>query len=176
MSELDSKIKKILQNEGFYNDALYLADYDSFEEIPLFSRWKSVSFLKKKSFDENNKLLISHAVKLVEHALKVSLINAGKEAHEDFFCCVTLTKWDNVDEINCITPNIYITRRRKWLFSYINLKKTFSKEETLALKYIHELGLYNYDVYISGESDDIRRVYIINDIYSQIISPNDDVV
>lgn len=47
MSELYSKIKKILQNEGFDNDELYLADYDSFEEIPLFSRWKSVSFLKK---------------------------------------------------------------------------------------------------------------------------------
>ena len=85
MNKLDIKIQKILKNEGFYNDEIYYADYDSFEEIPLFSRWKSVSFLKKTPFDENNKLLISHAVKLAEHAMKVSSLNIEKKEYEDFF-------------------------------------------------------------------------------------------
>lgn len=167
MNKLDSKIRKIIKNEGFYNDEIYCADYDSFEEIPLFSRWKNISFLKDTSFDENNKLLISHAVNLAEHAIKVSCLNAG-ETHGDFFCCVTLTKWDSVDEINCITPNIYITRKREWLFSYVKLKQTDSKEEKLTMKYIKELDLTDYGVYVSGQCDNIRRVYIINNIYSQI--------
>ena len=170
MSKLDSKIKKILKNEGFYDDEIYCADYDSFEEIPLFSRWKSVSFLKDTPFDENNKLLISHAVKLAEHAMKVSFLNTEKDEHEDFFCCVTLTKWDSIDEINCITPNIYITRKKKWLFSYVQLRQTASKEEILTIKYINALGLSDYGVYISGKNDSVRRVYIIKKSYRQIKS------
>lgn len=176
MSKLDSKIKKILENEGFYNDEIYFSDYDSFEEIPLFSRWKSVSFLKDTPFDENNKLLISHAVKLAEHAMKVSFLNTKKEEYEDFFCCVTITKWDSMDEINCITPNIYITRKKKWLFSYVKLRKTASKEEILTIKYINELGLTDYSVYISGKNDSVRRVYIINNSYRQIKSDDDEII
>ncbi|MGT8859235.1 Imm15 family immunity protein [Enterobacter sp. 186315] len=169
MSKLDSKIKKIIQNEGFTNDEIFYADYDSFEEIPLFSRWKSIAFLKKTPFDENNKLLILHAVKLAEHAREIAFINTKEDVHKDFFCCVTLTKWDCIDEINCITPNIYITRRRKWLFTYVKLKQTSSEEEMLAMKYINELGLTNYSVYISegngNGNGNVSRVYIINNTY-----------
>jgi hypothetical protein len=171
MNKLDSRIEKIIKKEGFYNDEIYYADYDSFEEIPLFSRWKSISFLKDNSFDENNKLLISHAISLAEYAITVSYRKA-KEKHEDFFCCVTLTKWDDIEEINCITPNIYISRKKKWLFSYVKLKKTASREESLIMKYINELGLVGYGVYISGESSNIRRVYIISDIYSELYNPD----
>lgn len=165
MSELDSKIKKVLEDEGFYDDEIYCADYDLFEEIPLFSRWKSVSFLKNTPFDENNKLLISHAVTLAEHAMKVSAVNTEKKEREDLFCCVTLTKWDSMDEINCIIPNIYMTRKKRWLFSYVKLRQTASKEERLTVKYINELGLTDYGVYISGGGDSVRRVYIINNAY-----------
>lgn len=166
MNKLNLKIKKIITKEGFYNDEIYRADYDSFEEIPLFSRWKDISFLKGNSFDENNKALISQAVELVEYATKISSSNT-EGAHDDFFCCVTLTKWDCMCEINCITPNIYITKKKKWLFSYVKFKQTSSKEEVLTIKYISEIGLGNYGVYISGGSDDVRRVYIIKDAYIQ---------
>ena len=58
-------------------------------------------------------------------------------------------------------------------FSFIKLRKTSSKEEILTIKYINELGLNNYSVYISGENDNIRRVYIINNTYKNIRNDDD---
>lgn len=112
MSKLDSKIKKIIQNEGFTNDEIFYADYDSFEEIPLFSRWKSIAFLKKTPFDENNKLLILHAVKLAEHAREIAFINTKEDVHKDFF-------------LLCNANEMGLHRRNKLHYSkYLYNKKT----------------------------------------------------
>lgn len=166
---LDVKIKQLILKEGFDNENLYFAEYETFEEIPLFSRWKNINFLKNTPVDENNKLLISNAISLAEHADEVACNKLGLD-YADYFCCVTLTKWDSIDEIKCITPNIYITRRRKWLFSHVTLKKSSTKEELITTRYVKDLGLENYEVCISGLLDgNVNRVYIVNDKFNCII-------
>lgn len=53
----------------------------------------------------------------------------------------------------------------------MKLKQTSSEEEMLAMKYINELGLTNYSVYISegngngNGNGNVSRVYIINNTY-----------
>lgn len=163
MNKLDAQIKRLIKKEGLDNEVLYYANYETFEEIPLFSRWKDIEFLKFRSFDSNNILLISHAISLSEHANRIAFDKLGGD-YAEYFCCVTLTKWDCINEINCITPNLYITRRKSWLFSYVQLYKANSKEELIAKNYIKELGVPGYGVYISKRVDgNVNRVYLVND-------------
>lgn len=162
MNKLDMNIANLLKKEGFDNDQLYYSDYETFEEIPLFSRWNHIEFLKKRARDDNNKLLISHAITLSKHAITLASNNLKKD-YLEYFCCVTLTHWDCIDEINCITPNLYISRRKSWLLSNIKLHSTSSEKESIAKRYIQELGLSDYEAYISSPlGGDINRVYIIN--------------
>lgn len=163
MNEIDKKIYKLIEKEGLYNDEVYFADYETFEEIPLFSRWSQVDFLKGRAIDDNNLLLISHAISLSDYANNSAYTRLGSECL-DYFCCVTLTKWDCIDEIKCITPNLYISRRKSWIFSYVKFHKSHSKEELTTMKYIKKLGISNYGVYISKlVNGNVNRVYIVND-------------
>lgn len=163
VSKIDIKVKQLIEKEGLDNEDLYYADYETFEEIPLFSRWSQIDFLKERPFDDNNLLLISHAITLSENANNLAYTKLGGE-HSEYFCCVTLTKWDCVAEINCITPNLYITRRKSWVFSYVKFRQTHSKEELIAKNYIKKLGVSNHGIYISKLVDgNVNRVYIVNE-------------
>jgi hypothetical protein len=163
MNKMDAKVKKLLIKEGFDNEELFYADYETFEEIPLFSRWHHIEFLKNRTLNDNNLLLISNAIGLSENANSIAREKLG-DAYSEYFCCVTLTQWDCVGEINCITPNLYITRRKSWLFSYVKLHKTNSKEEVVTTQYINSLGVLGYGVYTSNLVDgSVNRVYIVNE-------------
>lgn len=169
MHKFDKKMQSIIKKERLDDPSILFSDYETFEEIPLFSRWSHIYFLKNMPFDSNNKFLIKHAIRLSDHAMEIACAKKNPDL-DDFFCCVTLTNWDYVDEINCITPNIYVTKRASWLFSYVKLKKTMSEEEVLITNYINEIGLIGYSTYVSGASVDVSRVYIVKDKFIPIIN------
>lgn len=52
MSSLLDEMKLLLKKEGLLQKDIYFAEYDTFEEIPLFSHDSHIDFLKDFTFDE----------------------------------------------------------------------------------------------------------------------------
>lgn len=162
MKKYKKEFISLLKKEGLDNIELYFSDYDTFEEIPLFSRWANIHFLDEIDFDEKNKILICEAIELVSNILKEAPDYLGEQFNE-YFICVSITNWEDIEDINCITPNIYISKRKTWLLSYLNMEKKNSYEEGLIDTYLSSLGLNEYISYVTHNFDkESRRVYIIN--------------
>ncbi|BDR57621.1 Imm15 family immunity protein [Xylocopilactobacillus apicola] len=60
---------------------------------------------------------------------------------------VSITDWDNYEEINCLIPNLFISPRKDWLLSKLKLRSTQTVEENLVLEYLFSLDRMDYKVY-----------------------------
>ncbi|MCL2892221.1 Imm15 family immunity protein [Brenneria tiliae] len=161
MKIFDREMKRLLHKEGLDKVDVYYADYDSFEEVPLFSRWNQISFLSSLSFDEKNKLFIKKGTELVSYFYKKSKEYLDKDEQKDYFICMSLTGWDDCEEINCLTPNIVLSRRKGWLLTNLKLKKTGTDEERLVKEYLSYLALTDFDVFVSEGGKANKRVYVV---------------
>lgn len=155
MIDFDKEMQKLIKKEGLDDPSIFFADYDTFEEIPLFSRWKNISFLSPLSFNEKNKVLIKTGLELIHNSKKCECNDI-----DDYFICLSLTNWDDYEEINCLTPNIYISRRKEWLLSNLKLRETQTIEENIIREYLFSLGLPDRKVFISEGFSENKRVYI----------------
>ncbi|MBI0552091.1 Imm15 family immunity protein [Pectobacterium parmentieri] len=158
MKKIDKEMRKLIKKEGLDNPSIFFADYDTFEEIPLFSRWKNISFLSFLSFNEKNKVLIKKCLDLIyENRTIINNENIG-----DYFICLSLTNWDDYDEIGCLTPNIFISLRKKWLLSFLNLRETQTIEENITREYLFSIGVSDCSVFISDNFKENKRVYVVS--------------
>lgn len=170
MSSLLDEMKLLLKKEGLLQKDLYFAEYDTFEEIPLFSRESHIDFLKDFTFDEKNTILINQAIGLADNAQK-NAAGSLEQAADDYFICVSVTGWEDIKQTNCITPNLYISRRKDWLLSCLNLEQHHTPQEVLINRYLLASGLEEYLAYSSkSASGDSIRIYIVNQRYFQLHS------
>lgn len=161
MNGVDKKIQQLIKKEGLKDPALFFADYDTLEEIPLFSRWDDISFLSLLSFDEKNKILLNSAIKLVTNQTKLAENWLGKDRSADFLACVTLTGWNDAEKMGSLRPNILLTRRKKWLLSHLNLKHAKVSEEKLTAKYLTAISASQFCALTSDGFSLNKRVYVI---------------
>ncbi|WP_159566460.1 Imm15 family immunity protein [Budvicia diplopodorum] len=170
MSGLLDEMKMLLKKEGLLQKDLYFADYETFEEIPLFSRTAHIDFLQDFTFDEENTILINQAIGLADNAHKTAIGSLANDA-DDYFVCVSITGWKDIKELNCLTPNLYISRRRAWLLSCLNLEQHHTAQEVLINRYLLASGLEEYMAYSSKSAGgDPVRIYIVNQRYFQLHS------
>jgi len=153
-------MQKLIKKEGLNDPSIFFSDYDTFEEIPLFSRWKNISFLSSFSFNEKNKALIKKGLELVSESISCS--QNYRDNVSDYFICLSLTSWDDYEEINCLTPNIFISRRKEWIHSNLKLREAQTIEENIIREYLFSLGVFDCRVLISDGFNKSKRVYVIN--------------
>lgn len=165
MKNFDKEFKRLLHKEGLDNTDVYFADYDTFEEIPLFSRLSSISFLSSLSFDEKNRLFLNVGMDLISYFAGKARDYLDYSEAEDYFICFSLTGWDDYEETNCLTPNIFLSRRKKWILSNLKLQQTHSNEERIVKEYLSSLDLNEsrYDAYVSNGFTKNKRVYIVSE-------------
>ncbi|MBW7619901.1 Imm15 family immunity protein [Citrobacter portucalensis] len=159
MSKFDKEMQKLIKKEGLNDSSIFFSDYETFEEIPLFSRWKNISFLSSLSFNEKNKVLIKKGLELIADGNSCS--HNYMDNVSNYFICLSLTNWDDYEEINCLTPNIFISRRKEWLLSNLKLRETQTIEENIIREYLFSLGASDCKVFISDGFSKSKRVYII---------------
>ena len=145
---LEMELSLLVEKEGLNNPEVYYKDYESFEEIPLFSRWDHISFLQSYSFNEKNKILIRKGLELVSFVEKKSIKHLKASELKDYFACLTITDWDDYEEKNCLSVNIFITRKKQWILSHLRLKQKSSIEENLVKEYLCSLNADEFDVYV----------------------------
>lgn len=162
MSMFEKEMEKLKKKEGLDDLSIFFADYETFEEIPLFSRWNNISFLSSLTFNEKNKVLVESSINIVSLCLKEAENYLKKEELDDYFICTTLTGWDDYDEINCLNANIFISRRKSWLLTHLNLSKRNSIEENLISEYLLSFSNPNLDVFCANEFEFNKRVFLVN--------------
>jgi len=163
MNHIDKKIQNLIKKGGLDNPRVYFAEYDTFEEIPLFSRWNDISFLSHLSFDERNKVLLKAAIDLLKKNAKAAKSIAKDVEIADFFSCITITGWDDAIEMGSLRPNILLTQRKKWLLSNLNLKQSDVPEANLIKDYLSSISDLNHSTFISNGFEKNKRVYVIAD-------------
>ncbi|WP_416410787.1 Imm15 family immunity protein [Pantoea sp. App145] len=162
MSIFEKEMEKLKKKEGLDNLSVFFADYETFEEIPLFSRWKNISFLSKLTFNEKNKVLLESSLKMVDFCQKEAVKYLREDELDDYFICTTLTGWDDYDEINCLNANFFISRKKDWLLTHLNLSKNNSIEENLISEYLLSFSRLDFDVVCSNEFEHNKRVFVVN--------------
>ena len=164
MSKFDKEIKNLIKKEGLNDLAIFFHNYETYEEIPLFSKYKNISFLSKESFNEKNKTLIKKCIELEDICTLSSPHYIDKENVKDYFICITITDWDDYEDINCLTPNIFVSRRKNWLLSNLNLRSTQTIEENIIREYLYSINAIDYKAFISDGFLENKRVYVIRDL------------
>ena len=162
MNKLEKKLQHLIKKEGLDNYSIFFSEYKTFEEIPLFSRFKHISFLSSFSFNKKKKILIKKSIELIDECKLNAKHYINDKNLSDFFICVSITDWDDYEEINCLTPNIYISRKKNWLLSHLKLKHSQTIEENIIREYLFSIKEFDYTVLISNTFKDYKRVYIIH--------------
>lgn len=165
MNNLIKEMQNLVKKEKLDNPNLFFGDYGTFEEIPLFSRWSHVDFLKKYNFDERNKTLLKQAIILTNEAI-LNATQVKNLDYDEYFICVSVISWDYIDELGCISPNIFVSKRRSWILPLLGLKTFESPEINMIEKYLCDLRISKKTVYVSksyGNDDD--RIYIVDDFF-----------
>lgn len=160
-----SKFIDLMKKEGLNNYSNYFSAFDSFEEIPLFSRYNNISFLKSLSFNEKNKYLIKNGIDIINYIIGISPQYLREDEMNDYLIGISITDWDLEDynEINCLTPNIYISRKKRWLLSCLRLTQKNSIEENLIKEYLFSLDINDNGIYVATKNNDKhKRVCIFN--------------
>jgi hypothetical protein len=164
MNKIDENFRKLLTLEGLDEQDVFYADYATFEEIPLFSRWMRINFLKKYDFDKRNELLLQFATKFVEKLLSNAPYILGDNGSSEYFSCVSITNWDCISEIGCISPNFYISKKKTWLLSNLGLETANFPEIKMIENYLSNLQINKKKVCISkGYDPENKRIYIVDD-------------
>ena len=112
---LDEQLELLLKKEGLDKFSIYYRDYSTFEEIPLFSKFDRISFLSSLSFNEKNKILINKGIELVTQIRKEARNFLEVTDLDEYLVCLTIEDWDDYEEINCLTTNIFISRKKTGL-------------------------------------------------------------
>ncbi|WP_347900849.1 Imm15 family immunity protein [Pseudomonas purpurea] len=96
---------KVISQEPYNDMNVFFSDYESFEEIPLISRYRRLDFLKQEMNEDNiPDFLISFSVFLLN---SIKVLSTTTEKNKTFFA-ITFTNFELLDESGLIIPNIFI--------------------------------------------------------------------
>jgi len=160
--------KNILKKENLLNLDVFIRDYQTFEEIPLVSRYEHLKFLNEKIKQEDFQVfLINIAFFLLNNIELYAQNRLLPEEYKDYFICITFSDFDEISTFGYVIPNFFVTRKKELLnFLKINqynpldgigsVKSAFSK-----------CGLVNEFKFIKTVSRDelcvnLVRVYAID--------------
>jgi hypothetical protein len=127
---MNVEVKQLIHNKYFQKvlNAQKLEDLSQFysaefcDEVPLYSRYKQVSFLKDMTLEQGNETLLAMGLDFLENII------ANHTGDDPFFAALTVWQDENGE---LIVPNIYIcntnARRQLKKLNLHKLKAPFSK-------------------------------------------------
>jgi hypothetical protein len=118
--------KNILKKERLLDLDVFIKDYQTFEEIPLISRYQHLAFLDGKVKKEYVQLfLINVAFFLLNNIELYARSNLSVEQYMNYFVCITFSDIDDNDACGYAIPNILVTRKSE-LFRSLNVIRSDS--------------------------------------------------
>jgi hypothetical protein len=132
-----------------------------FDELPLFARYAEVSFLDSLSIEERNRVLIRAAVAHLETILDYSRQYYANREY-DYFCAVTITGWEYVDEGEVVVPHFWYANPSHGAFEYLALEPPTSQYSRFVADCLDHSPDYvlNDDVVRDYTETRVERVFV----------------
>ena len=161
-TNIEKHLSSLAKKEGMDDLSIFFRPYETFEEIPVFSFFDNISFLSGMNFNEKNKIIIKYAIDLLIKIRAFYGTLNGISKRECFFC-ISIRDWDidDYEEINCVTPCIYISTKKIWLTSCAKLIERNSIEEYLVLEYLSSIGETRFKIKRARNNEEITRIYML---------------
>lgn len=103
--KLTDLYSQVISQEPYNDMAVFFSGYESFEEIPLVSRYSRLAFLKTQmSHDQVSDFLTGLAVFLLNSIRALTATGADNQ----YFYAVTYTDFEALEEQGVAIPNIFI--------------------------------------------------------------------
>lgn len=159
---------------------------NSFEEIPIYSKYRNLNFFKTiklkryrkidfnkyKNLRMKNIVLLNYAIihldKIIKYSINLKIKN--------YISLITITNW-NEYKLNKypIQPNFWVCSKREEILPYIILTKAYTKEAFEVIEYLKKCDKYNKYVVLDysrtiKEKEECFRVFIIPEIYINYIN------
>jgi hypothetical protein len=148
--------QKLIDDSIHDNLDEFIRDYETFEEIPLFSRIYRASVLDKHmDINEKHGFMINIAFFYLNGIYIYARMRLNKKELLDFWACITFFK-DDYEDYGFYVPHFLVTRKKK-LFSFLDNKwdENFINDFPVLKSSFEELGLLNSFRF----ADDGDRIY-----------------
>lgn len=107
--------KKLFKKENLLNFDTFIKDYQTFEEIPLVSRYDHLKFLDENINKEDFQFfLINIAFFLLNNIELYAKKRLSPEEYKDYFVCMTFSDLDEIDTYGYTIPNFFVTRKKNY--------------------------------------------------------------
>lgn len=123
--ELDRRYKthfeRLIKLEGLDDLSQFKDQVELFEEVPLYSRFSQLSFLKGLPSVEKNRILIRAGawyVRVIIGSLRESCV--GRDY--DSFCMLSIRDWEDFPEGGLITPAFWCANPSQGVLEHIRLQ------------------------------------------------------
>jgi len=94
---------KLISKEPYNDMGVFFASYESFEEIPLVSRYRRLDFLKREMSDDRiSDILVGLAFFLINS------LKALEKTDDNPFFAVSFTDFEGLEEQGVLVPNIFV--------------------------------------------------------------------
>lgn len=162
---------KLIKKESLDDLSIFIKDYETFEEIPLVSRYSHLdficSFIEKK---DTQAFLLSLSYFYLINIKLYAKKNLTPTELSSFFICLTFNDFEDLKDIGYCIPNFFVTRKLN-MFDFLNThdNKTIIKDYLLLESAFSETGLINTFGFIKTVTkqklgEDIIRIYAIPNI------------
>lgn len=162
--------KNILKKENLLNFDIFIKDYQTFEEIPLVSRYDHLKFLNDKIKKKDIQFfLVNIAFFLLNNIELYAKNRLSPVEYEDYFACITFSGLDDINTYGYAIPNFFVTRKKELLrFLKIGQRDSIDGFDLVKSAFI-QCGLINTFSFIKTISrdelcGDFVRVYAIDHI------------
>ncbi|WP_350616354.1 Imm15 family immunity protein [Pseudomonas sp. HY7a-MNA-CIBAN-0227] len=166
--KLTDLYNKIISQEPYNDMSVFFSSYESFEEIPLISRYSRLKLLKNRMSDDSvSDFLVGLSFFLLNSIKALSL----KAADDSIFFAVTFTGFEILEEQGVIIPNIFIYPKPASINFLEKIQKNSSNENSQEVKEVKRhflrcnldniFDFYESRFYDSACGEDIVRVFVI---------------
>ena len=164
---LKALYRKIISEEPYNDMGVFFLDYETFEELPMTSRYARLNHLKKEMSDEKvTDFLVGVSMFLLN---SIGAISCKPKTAEPFFA-ITFTDFEALKEFGVLIPNIFIYPRPKSIGFLEKIEKSsneVSREINLVKMHFSHCGFadafefYESRFYDSACGEDFVRVFAV---------------
>ncbi len=165
---LTKLFRKIISKEPYNDLSVFFSEFESFEEMPLISRYHRLKVLKKSiGSDKSSEFLISLAFFLIG---SIRALSATKD-REDIFFAVSFPDFDLFAEQGVLMPHIFVYPEAGSTGFLEKIKAKQKHEDSREMGEVKEhfsrcnleaiFDFYESRFYDSASGEDIIRIYAV---------------
>ena len=135
----------VIKKENLFNFNIFIDNYNTFEEIPLISRYDHLNFLSKMVQKEDFQPFLINTANFLLNNIDLYAKNVLTiEEYENYFICITFYDFEDINEFGYVIPNFFVTRKKNILGFLKNQEYSSSDGINFITSAFEQLGLNSF--------------------------------